>query len=330
MGGTHNCGALGPGYLCRNIQGSFRCERKQCNVGEMLDENGLCTRLASGAGFEPGPNGHCMDVDECRDPQSCKPGERCINRMGSFECQSTCGIGLRLDSRNGRCIDVDECSTGMAACFMGSSCVNTIGSYRGVCVSGYEEVGGRGQDIDECNDRMVCGTDSECQNSPGSYRCVCKQGFRNSGHSCIDVNECTEIPNMCAQQCTNLWGSHRCHCSPGYKLESDRRSCIDIDECQEAGRCVGSCVNTPGSFQCSCPLGYRLSSNGRVCQDIDECEENSPCKLLSTVTILGAVINAQTYLALRVMPEKQGRQVDAKGLQGDVAQLTLLVLENRC
>ena len=25
-------------------QGSFRCERKQCNVGEILDENGLCTR----------------------------------------------------------------------------------------------------------------------------------------------------------------------------------------------------------------------------------------------------------------------------------------------
>ena len=28
----------------RIAQGSFRCERKQCNVGEILDENGLCTR----------------------------------------------------------------------------------------------------------------------------------------------------------------------------------------------------------------------------------------------------------------------------------------------
>ena len=34
---------------------------------------------------------------------------------------------------------------------------------RCVCLPGYEEVGGRCQDIDECNDRMVCGTDSECQ-----------------------------------------------------------------------------------------------------------------------------------------------------------------------
>ena len=84
--------------------------------------------------------------------------------MGSFECQSTCGIGLRLDSRwtrerfimifltsitiiiviaitiskatfqninlcfprNGRCIDVDECSTGMAACFMGEKFESTF------------------------------------------------------------------------------------------------------------------------------------------------------------------------------------------------------------
>jgi len=79
--GTHNCGALGSGYLCRNIQGSFRCERKRCNVGEILDQaTGYCTRLACGAGFEPGPNGHCVDVDECKDPYTCEPGERCVNR----------------------------------------------------------------------------------------------------------------------------------------------------------------------------------------------------------------------------------------------------------
>ena len=81
---------------------------------------------------------------------------------------------------------MDECSTGLASCFPGSSCENTIGSFRSLfiyllllhisllifplpslprcaCLSGYREVSGRCQDIDECKNRMVCGTDSECQ-----------------------------------------------------------------------------------------------------------------------------------------------------------------------
>lgn len=58
--GTHNCDALGVGYLCRNIQGSFRCEKKRCNVGEILDEEGFCVQIKCGAGFEVGPLGNCI------------------------------------------------------------------------------------------------------------------------------------------------------------------------------------------------------------------------------------------------------------------------------
>ena len=58
--GTHNCDALGPGYLCRNIQGSFRCEKKRCNVGEILDEDGFCVQIKCSPGFEVGPLGNCL------------------------------------------------------------------------------------------------------------------------------------------------------------------------------------------------------------------------------------------------------------------------------
>lgn len=100
-----------------------------------------------------------------------------------------CEIGLRLNSRSGRCEDIDECSTGMASCFHGATCVNTIGSFKCSCGQGYKEVNGVCEDIDECvrngqKNRFVCGIDSECQNSPGSYRCICKQGFKHSGRSC--------------------------------------------------------------------------------------------------------------------------------------------------
>ena len=46
--------------------------------------------------------------------------------------------------------DLDECASGLAACFHGASCVNTLGSYKCVCGSGYHEVDGVCEDIDEC------------------------------------------------------------------------------------------------------------------------------------------------------------------------------------
>ncbi len=59
---------------------------------------------------------------------------------------------------------------------------------------------------------------------------------------------------ICQQRCTNLWGSYRCHCRPGFRLSSDGRTCIDVDECRDyEGLCIGNCVNEPGSYRCTCP-----------------------------------------------------------------------------
>ena len=77
------------------VQGSFRCEKKRCNIGEKLDETGLCVRLSCGLGFEPGPSGNCLDLDECASDSACAAGEQCVNTMGSYECLSTCELGLR-------------------------------------------------------------------------------------------------------------------------------------------------------------------------------------------------------------------------------------------
>jgi hypothetical protein len=78
------------------MQGSFRCEKRRCSLGEKLDETGLCVRVSCGLGFEPGPLGNCLDLDECGSPGACSPGEQCVNTMGSYECLSTCELGLRL------------------------------------------------------------------------------------------------------------------------------------------------------------------------------------------------------------------------------------------
>ena len=42
-------------------------------------------------------------------------------------------------------------------------------------------------------------------------------------------------------------------------------------------RCIGMCVNEPGTFRCECPTGYKLDSDGKTCLDINECSEQDPC-----------------------------------------------------
>ncbi len=178
----------------------IRCEKRKCNLGEILNDDGLCSVVRCQNGFEPGPSGSCVDIDECRDYDNmCRVGETCENTMGSYRCVGQCELGLRVDPGTGRCRDVDECATGIAACFGGKACVNTIGSYRCECPRGFRESSaesGSGKacdDIDECAEASVCGIDSQCKNSPGSYRCVCKAGFQRRDGRCSDIDECREI-----------------------------------------------------------------------------------------------------------------------------------------
>lgn len=291
--GLHNCQGLGKAYDCRNTRGSFRCERRTCPEGQLLNEDtGQCAQVICQEGFTIGPAGTCVDVDECADSQlnPCSDRERCENTMGAFNCIEQCSVGMQLTSDGSRCVDVDECTRGTHNCYGGRTCINTMGSFKCACPQGYELSPSTAmcRDIDECaNPYTVCGLDSECQNSPGSFRCVCKPGFRRSRDDdrtsrCVDINECQTIPGICQQRCANMWGSYRCHCQPGYRLSTDGRSCVDIDECTEYGDiCIGNCLNEPGSYRCTCPHGYTLSSNKRSCEDIDECapeQGESPCR----------------------------------------------------
>ena len=57
-------------------------------------------------------------------------------------------------------------------------------------------------------------------------------------------------------KCVQLKVGHICQCKTGHKIARNGRDCIDINECDEIGRCSHKCQNTVGSFKCSCALGY--------------------------------------------------------------------------
>ncbi|XP_076127650.1 fibulin-1 isoform X3 [Alosa pseudoharengus] len=265
---------------------------KEAKCGQKCEGNGTC---ACHAGFKLKPDGKaCEDINECLlGSYSCRPGERCINTLGSYRCQRdvSCGTGYELTDSN-QCKDIDECETGTHNCPAEFACQNTPGSFRCrpkvQCGDGYiQDALGSCIDINECLSQSgPCPTGQMCFNTVGSYTCQrnsvsCGRGYHlnEEGTRCVDIDECKQPDGSCAGHgCINLVGSYRCECRSGYIFNSISRVCEDINECRHyPGRlCAHKCENILGSYKCSCTTGFKLSSDGRNCDDVNECESN-PC-----------------------------------------------------
>ena len=92
-------------------------------------------------GFEIGPNGECIDIDECLRPFVCgKKGYfRCVNIPGAYRCETQrilCGNGFVTDPKTGRCIDIDECKERIHRCGPDQTCENRPGGYVCYCPPG--------------------------------------------------------------------------------------------------------------------------------------------------------------------------------------------------
>ncbi|XP_061570251.1 fibulin-1-like isoform X1 [Cololabis saira] len=283
---THDCGT---NFVCVNTPGSFFCHlKKGCGDGYVQDAASSCIgqfhtlvkniqqikdELSSWRFFSLS-----IDINECVATISpCRPGQTCINTVGSYRCRSnivTCARGYHLTVDGKQCEDVDECLTGNV-CGGIHGCINLEGSYHCECRKGFafNSITKLCQDINECTSHPGRLCAHKCENTEGSFLCSCATGFQlaHDGRNCEDINECESKP--CSQECANIYGSYQCYCRHGYQLsDMDGITCDDIDECMLPNVCSYRCINTPGGFNCTCPpSGYTLTDDGRTCQDIDEC-----------------------------------------------------------
>ncbi|XP_034656896.1 uncharacterized protein LOC117894121 isoform X2 [Drosophila subobscura] len=286
--GNGNCS-----HFCLNLPGRFQCA---CPLGYALAEDGRT----------------CQDIDECLHSNG-QCTQLCLNQPGGFAC--ACESGFEITPDGFGCLDIDECSQEYGNC--SDICINLLGAHACACERGYElSADGKScQDIDECVGLLSGGCTHECINKNGSFECGCPLGYileednrscrpalvgcppgsqqtsdgcepikcglgllLGADGSCVDVDECQLNNGGCSHRCENSQGSFQCACPAGYQLDSDLRTCQDVDECAlDKESCVaGSCVNEPGGFRCECGLGKRLSIDGRTCLDVSQPPKASP------------------------------------------------------
>ncbi|XP_037110487.1 fibulin-1 isoform X1 [Syngnathus acus] len=292
--GIHNCG---PEFECQNTQGSFRCLPKvKCGAGFIQDALGNCIDINEcvsqtapcqrgqvcintlgsytcqrnsvncGRGYHLNDDGtRCIDIDECKGPETVCSGHGCINTMGSYHCQ--CDSGYNFNSISRLCEDLNECRH-YPGRLCAHKCDNTPGSYKCSCTTGFK-LSRDGRNCDDLNECESNPCSQECANVYGSYQCYCRRGYQLSdtdGVTCEDIDECA-LPtggHICSYRCHNTPGSFHCSCPvSGYTLAANGRSCQDIDECVAGTHtCVEnqSCFNVQGGFRClsfECPNNYR-------------------------------------------------------------------------
>ena len=302
------------GAACTAEEGSvFRCGSYLNNVCNNLDGGFECLCQD---GFEK-VDGVCLNVDECRAgtdtcfdatveaqtegfmSEICTDAEILVAGDAKFTCACPENSSITADG----CEDYNECND---VCNQGEAvetCINKHFINDGVthtctCATGYRKEitdpsttpatvdDNKCVDIDECQSNPCTGNGAKCTNTAGSYVCECElAGTQLVGDVCENIDECTAGTDDCAHVCNDNAPAAEgdafftCSCDDGYALESDGKSCGDIDECAGDNECVAnaSCDNTIGSYECTCNQYWNADgSDARVeCINNDECADDT-------------------------------------------------------
>ncbi|XP_064340472.1 nephronectin isoform X3 [Camelus dromedarius] len=184
----------------------------------------------------------------------CKHGE-CI---GPNKCKCHPGYAGKTCNQ-----DLNECGLKPRPCK--HRCMNTYGSYKCYCLSGYMLL-----PDGSCSGALTCSM-ANCQYGcdvvKGQIRCQCPSPglqLAPDGRTCVDIDECATGRASCPRfrQCVNTFGSYICKCHKGFDLMyiGGKYQCHDIDECslgQYQCSSFARCYNVHGSYKCKCKDGYQ-------------------------------------------------------------------------
>ncbi|XP_062052517.1 signal peptide, CUB and EGF-like domain-containing protein 2 isoform X3 [Lepus europaeus] len=273
---------------CWNMPGNYRCT---CFDGFILAHDGH----------------NCLDMDEClQNNGGCQ--HTCLNVLGSYEC--LCKEGFFLSDNQHTCIHRSE--EGLSCMNKDHGCSHMCkeaprGGVACECRPGFELAKNQRDCILTCNHGNG-GCQHSCEDTAEGPECSCHPQYKmhTDGRSCLEredaalegtesnttsvadgdkrvkrrllMETCAVNNGGCDRTCKDTSTGVHCSCPVGFTLQSDGKTCKDVDECQTRnGGCDHFCKNTVGSFDCSCRKGFKLLTDEKSCQDVDECSLDRTC-----------------------------------------------------
>lgn len=296
----------GENTICTDTIGSFVCSCRPDFAGNPyagcvdIDEcsslknpcptNAICENASPGynckcpQGFvaKPDPKIACEQADV---NILCNSNFDCTNNAECIDGQCFCQDGF--EPQGPVCIDIDECRTNKNICGEHAICLNTPGSHRCECDSGFVGSPPRMPCKAPCED-VKCGPHAFCKPDGNEAYCICENGWTYNpsdiAAGCMDIDECDSTHGPFGQCginaiCKNNPGSYSCECPDGFK-GNPAVQCIDVDECSNKNRCGHGaiCQNVAGGYECHCPDGTIPDPDPTVrCVAIVTCNANDDC-----------------------------------------------------
>ena len=211
----------------------------------------------------------------------CDGEDDCGDGSDENNCTAVACPSNRFKCSNGICIKIAKKCDGIPDC-KDSSDEKDCGNITkpGFCKS----------HLFDCKNNKTCiSKDKVC-----NRQFDCPNGMDEKG--CF-VNYCSDRKlNFCSQICINVTQGYRCACKAGYRLQDDKRSCIDIDECSyfSSNNCTQKCVNTVGSYKCECEDGFQWESRTKSCK-INGNYDPPQLLFASKTTIRTVALNSGLY-----------------------------------
>ncbi|XP_034474850.1 putative vitellogenin receptor isoform X1 [Drosophila innubila] len=237
------------------------------DCGDLTDELNCEQRGVNGVNITCGsltkPMYQCAsNLQLCLDPSvRCNGTAECPRGEDETNCGDMCSLNEFQCRESKECIRLDFRCDSERDCSDGSDELNCEHFQKNATHDSQTAwSGGRRAckpHLFDCHDGECVDMSRVCNHFPD-----CNNG-NDEGPQCDTA--CTK--SICQHKCRATPAGAVCHCHDGYRLDTDQRSCVDIDECLEQP-CAQICENTPGSYQCQCHADFMLRQDRSSCKSI--------------------------------------------------------------